>query len=111
VPIANCFVRDDLTTRAPAEGLTAIWAEESGIGDEDMTINVVAGTGQHGAPYAVMAFHYLPSLWSREDVCRLQVGLASALGRSLAVDPAEVQVITSIVESGHVVEDGETRDW
>jgi hypothetical protein len=44
-------------------------------------------------------------------VRRLQVGLASALGRGFAVAPAEVQVITSIVEWGRVVEDGKTQDW
>jgi hypothetical protein len=50
-------------------------------------------------------------LWSSEQVRQLQVGLARALGRSFAVAPAEVQVITSIVESGQVVEGGETQDW
>jgi hypothetical protein len=32
-------------------------------------------------------------------------------GTPTAVAPAEVQVITSIVESGQVVEGGETQDW
>ena len=111
MPIATCFIRGGLTTPVDARGLTGLWAEESGISDEHMTINVVAGTGQDGAPYGVMAFLYLPSLWSCEDVRRLQVGLARALGRGFAVVVAEVQVITSIVESGHVVENGETQAW
>ena len=111
MPIANCFVREGVATGAEIQRLAGVWAEESGISDEHMTINVLEGTRQNGACYGVMAFLYLPSLWSCEHVRRLQVGLASALARGFAVDPVEVQVITSIVESGHVVENGETQEW
>jgi hypothetical protein len=111
VPIANCFVHDQLTPELELDALTRLWSQESGVGREQMTINVIAGTRQTGAPYRVMAFLYLPSLWSSEQVRQLQVGLARALARGLAVTPAEVQVITSIVESGHVVEGGEAQDW
>jgi hypothetical protein len=111
VPIANCFVTDEVPPQSEIEDLTAVWSEESGVGAEQMTINLVAGTRQSGAAYRVMAFLYLPSLWSPEQVRQLQVGLARALGRAFAVAPAEVQVITSVVESGQVVEDGETQDW
>ena len=111
MPIANCFVSDDLPLEPGIDDLTAFWSEESGVASEHMTINLIAGTRQTGAPYRVTAFLYLPSLWSSEQVRRLQVGLARALGRSFAVPPAEVQVITTIVESGRVVEGGETQDW
>jgi hypothetical protein len=111
VPIANCFVHGEVPVELESAALTALWSEESGIGSEQMTINVIAGIRQYGAPYRVMAFLYLPSLWSSEEVRRLQTGLAGALGRSFAVAAAEVQVITSIVESGRVVEGGETQAW
>jgi hypothetical protein len=111
VPIANCFVHDELHAEPGSDALTALWSEESGIGSEQMTINMIAGTRQYGAPYRVMAFLYLPSLWSSEQVRELQTGLARALGRGFGVAPAEIQVITSIVESGRVVEGGETQDW
>jgi hypothetical protein len=111
VPIANCFVHDELRAESDSDALTALWSEESGIGSEQMTINVIASVRQDGAPYRVMAFLYLPSLWSSDQVRKLQTGLAKALGRGFAVGLAEVQVITSIVESGQVVEDGETQDW
>ena len=111
MPIANCFLRDGVTTGTEIQRLTRLWAEESGISDEHMTINVIAGTLQNGAGYRVMAFLYLPSLWSSEDVRRLQVGLATALAKGFEVDAVEVQVITLIVESGHVVENGETQEW
>jgi hypothetical protein len=111
VPIANCFVREELPAKLESDALTALWSDESGIGSEHMTINVIAGIRQYGAPYQVIAFLYLPSLWSPEQVRKLQTGLARALGRGFAIAPAEIQVITSIVESGQVVEGGETQDW
>lgn len=111
VPIANCFVHGDESAEVEIDALTALWSEESGVTSEQMTINLIAGTRQAGARYRVMAFLHLPSLWASEQVRQLQVGLAKALARGFAVTPAEVQVITSIVESGHVVEAGETQDW
>jgi hypothetical protein len=56
VPIANCFVSDDLPLELGIDELTAFWSEESGVGSEHMTINLIAGTRQTGAPYRVMAF-------------------------------------------------------
>jgi hypothetical protein len=111
VPIANCFVHDELRAELESDALTELWSEESGIRSEQMTINVIAGIRQYGAPYRVMAFLYLPSLWTSEQARDLQTGLASALGRGFGVAPTEIQVITSIVESGQVVEGGETQDW
>jgi hypothetical protein len=111
VPIANCFVHDEVPPELEIDALTALWSEEAGVGTEQMTMNVISGSRQTGEPYRVMAFLYLPSLWSAQRVRQLQEGLARALARGFAVAPAEVQVITSIVESGHVVEGGETQAW
>jgi hypothetical protein len=111
VPIATCFVRDGLPPALEIDALTGLWSEESGVGSEQMTINLVAATLQAGAPYRVMAWLYLPSLWSSDQALQLQVGLARALGRAFAVELSEIQVITSIVESGQVVEGGETETW
>lgn len=111
VPIANCFVRGELSPSFDVEGLTALWSQESGVDAEQMTINLIPGTRQSGAAYPAMAFLYLPSLWSTEQVGQLQVGLARALSRAFAVPAAEVHVITSVVESGHVVESARTQEW
>ena len=111
MPIANCFVHGEVRTDVEFDALTALWSEESGIGSEQMTINLIAGTRQLGAQYRVMAFLHLPSLWTTEQVGQLQVGLARALARGFRLAPAEVHVITSTVEPGHVVEGGEIQDW
>ncbi len=111
MPIANCFIRGELPADSEIEGVTALWSEESSVGEEHLTINVIAGTRQDGAAYKLMGVLYLPSSWSVEQVRRLQLGLVRSLCRRFALPPAEVHVITSIVGSGHVVESGETQEW
>jgi hypothetical protein len=111
VPIANCFLRGEHPAEADVDRLIALWSEESDVGPEEMTINLIAGARQGGSSYRLMALLFLPSLWSRDAVDRLQRGLAAALSRGLGLSPSDVHVITSIVDSGHVVENGQTQEW
>ena len=111
MPIANCLVRGELPPASALERLVDAWSEASGVGPEHMTINVIPSAAQVGAGYRLMAFLYLPSLWSAEQVRALQTGLATALSQVLSLPPADVHVITSIVASGHVVEAGGTQEW
>ena len=111
MPIANCFIAEETPADLESGALTAFWSEESGIDSKQMTINVIAGIRQYGAPHRVMAYLYLPSLLCSEQVRQLQTGLAQALCRGFAVALADIQVITSIVASGQVVEGGETQTW
>lgn len=111
MPIADCFFIGELPADADLDGLVALWSEESDVGPEEMTINLIAGAQQGGSSYRLMALLFLPSVWSPEAVGRLQRGLAAALSRGLGLSPADVHVITSIVDSGHVVENGGTQEW
>ena len=109
VPIANCFtvsVPDDLDPDAIVEA----WSSQAAISSEEMTVNLIP-IRQGGKRYAVMAWLYLPSLWSAENITALGEGLAGALSVTLSVEPPAVQVLTSIVTSGSVVEAGETLRW
>ena len=109
VPIANCLVAsvpDDLDVSE----IVAAWSDRSGIESDEMTINLLEAH-QAGKPYAVMAWLHLPSLWGDDDVAALSKGLAAALADAFVVEPSYVQVVTSIVASGHVVEDGQTVHW
>ena len=77
MPIANCFFVS--AKREPdAETIVAAWSERSGIDADEMTVNVVHAD-QGGKRYAVMAWLYLPSLWSDEARVALSEGLAAAL--------------------------------
>jgi len=109
MPIANCYVvslPDDLDVNE----IVAAWSTRSGIESDEMTVNLIAAR-QGGKRYAAMAWLSLPSLWSEEDVIALSEGLAAALGDALVLDPPSVQVVTSIVPSGLVVEGGQAVHW
>ena len=107
MPIANCFI--DSPPEDP-EGIVRAWSDRSGIAADEMTVNLVH-MRQGCKRYALMAWLYLPSLWSDEDVVTLSEGLALALADVLHVQLSGVQVLTSVVTSGSVVEAGETLRW
>jgi hypothetical protein len=109
MPIANCFLAQ-ASEQPDAQAIVAAWSQRSGIDADEMTVKVVDAQ-QGGKAYAVMAWLYLPSLWPEEDVVALGEGLAAALADVLHVDASAVQVLTSIVNSGLVVDGGETLRW
>ncbi len=109
MPLANCFVAwppDEPT----AETIVTAWSDHAGIDAAEMTVNVVPAQ-QGGKRYGVMAWLCLPSSWSEQEVVALGEGLAAALAEVFQVQPAAVQVVTSVVPSGSVVEGGKTLRW
>ena len=111
MPIANLFMRKTMADRLVTGGdLIARWASAANLAADHMTVNVVT-CDQFGAPYAVMAFLYLPTLWTDDQVNALQLGLASALTTALGVPPQSVQVVVTMVPSGHACEGGTIARW
>jgi len=109
MPIANCFL--DTGHRAlDAYRVIQQWSDASGISRDEMTLNIV-NAAQVGSPYAVMAWLYLPSMWSIDDITSLQEGLASSLADATEVTLDQVQIITTIVPSGLVVDGGKSLSW
>jgi len=108
MPIANCLFASEVNPHP--ETIVTAWSHHAGIDPAEMTVNVVQAR-QGGKKYAVMAWLYLPSLWSEEEVVLLSEGLAAALADVAQVEPSSVQVLTSIVTSGSVVEVGTTLRW
>jgi hypothetical protein len=109
MPIANCFFVS-AKGEPDAEMIVAAWSNRSGIDADDMTVNVVHAD-QGGKRYAVMAWLYLPSLWSDEERVALSEGLAAALASVSGLELSAVQVINSIVTSGSAVESGKLLRW
>lgn len=109
MPIANCIV-------SPAHqqclgNIIEAWAEESGKPIEHMTVNITNSNQQFGNEYAVMANLLLPSMWSSSEVSSLQIGLAKALAKNFKVSIKQIHVVTSIINSGMVVEGGQELTW
>ena len=109
MPIANCVITQECV---PNSGnLIQLWASESGISPEHMTVNIITSSEQLGSKYKIMANLSLPSMWSASDISLLQLGLAKSLSHYFAVTINEVHVITNIVTSGMVVDSGQEVKW
>jgi hypothetical protein len=112
MPIANCLVKKGCYQKvSSSDSLIDLWAAESGLSSQQMTVNITQSSEQRGNAYNIMAVLYLPSLWSKQDINLLQTGLAYALTRYFNVDINTVHVITHILQSGMVVEHGEIVEW
>lgn len=109
MPIANCIVTQDC--EKSAGNLVELWSMESGKASDNMTVNIVSSSLQSGNRYAVMANLQLPSMWSASDISALQRGLARALTKFYGLSKDQVHVITTIVNSGMVVENDEELKW
>ncbi|VUD58532.1 hypothetical protein TDB9533_02446 [Thalassocella blandensis] len=109
MPIANCIVSPEC--KLGDKDLIQLWSEASGISASEMTVNLTESLYQHGKPYKIMSVLYLPSIWSSSHVSQLQTSLAKALATCFSIPINEVHIITTIVESGHVVEAGEVQAW
>ncbi|MBZ2168147.1 MULTISPECIES: hypothetical protein [Marinobacter] len=109
MPIANCVVNEDSGGAIP--NLVELWAQASGVDSKEMTLNVIRADAQVGRHYSVMATLYLPSAWPEDRVISLQTGLAVALSDGLGQPLEKIHVLTLIVGSGHVVEDGKVQNW
>lgn len=105
MPIASCHLLSMPEGLDPSE-IVAAWSRHSGIEPDEMTLDLVA-VQRGGKRYAAIAWLYLPSLWPEDAVVALSRGLAEALD----VEPSAVQVLTSILTSGRVVEAGEIVHW
>jgi len=109
MPIANCIITSEC--QESKYNLIDCWASESGQSSEHMTVNIITSTQQLGKKYSAMATLFLPSLWSDSAVSSLQIGLAKALAKTYGLSLDDVNVITSIVGSGFVVESGKQEKW
>lgn len=109
MPIANCVITPNCR---PVElNLIELWAAESGYSKDHMTINIITSAEQLGKVYSVMGTLWLPSLWSKESISSLQLGLVKALAEKYSLSLNDVHVMTHLVQSGFVVESGVEVNW
>ena len=111
MPIAHCMMSQSVMESLSGVDLVALWGHYSEQSTEFMTVNILPVAKQFGQPYAVMATLYLPNLWPEGKVKRLQEGLAAAFVDALNMTAEQVHVLTQIVDSGRVVENGKVVEW
>lgn len=109
MPVANCIF--SLDCPPATEDLVELWASESGVSSQNMSINIMTSKQQLGNQYTVMVNLLLPSIWSESEISMLQTGLARALAKCYGLALSQVHVITSIISSGRVVENGCEIKW
>ncbi|MGR5175316.1 hypothetical protein ACPV4B_01045 [Vibrio parahaemolyticus] len=112
MPVAVCFITSELKLReSQTPDMVEVWSRHSGIGASEMTVTLIPSEQHFGKSYAVIGHLYLPSVWAEEQVTSLQLGLASALVDCFAIDESQVLIMTSMIESGLVVEGGREIHW
>jgi hypothetical protein len=111
MPIANCFVTEKEVYLEGIDQLALEWAAKISTDVHDITINVIPSYRQVGQTYSVMVNLFLPDFWTPDEVKGIQVGLLETICRCLKVKAEKVFIITSLITSGHVVEDGKIVTW
>ena len=111
MPVANCFIKERNVSQEEMQKLTTKWSDDIGVNLQDVCLTFVPNCMQAGQRYEIMVNLYLPSLWTKEDIKRIPKSLHQNLCDHFEVSASEVFIITSIVQSGHVVENGQIVEW
>ncbi|MCV5274217.1 hypothetical protein OFC49_26055, partial [Escherichia coli] len=69
------------------------------------------GEAQFGKEYLAVCSLNLPTIWPSKSISLLQLGLSSAISEYYGLDASKVRVMTSLIESGYVVEGGSEIKW
>jgi hypothetical protein len=110
MPIANCIVNNFGLPLIDYQLVVNEWADEIPTKRENITLSFIAGS-QYGNKYKMLVNLYLPSVWKSGEVERIQLTLLNTLIKHLNLNKEEIFVLTSIIHSGHVVENGEIQNW
>ncbi|MBC9796109.1 hypothetical protein [Sinomicrobium weinanense] len=111
MPILHCFVKQKDVPELLLDSIVKEWGMRIGVADNDICINMVSGFVQAGKSYAILANLYLPALWSDQDVRNIQQSLLEVLSGNFHVREEDIFIMTSIIQSGHVVENGQIITW
>jgi len=111
MPIAHCFCNEIKISENMLSEIAGQWAADIDVDLTDITLNAIPLAAQAGKNYALLVNLYLPSLWQEQDVTRIQESLVRILCAKLQLKAADVFVLTTIIQPGHVYENGTTLRW
>ncbi len=111
MPIANCFVSGIEVSAESGNQIARAWAAKINTNISDITLSFIPVSFQAGQTYAVMIQLYLPDFWSGEETKGVQLELLNAVCAALMIQASHVFIVTHMVTSGHVVENGKIVTW
>jgi translation elongation factor EF-1alpha len=111
MPIANCYINQISVSTQQLETLTKEWANSIDVDLKDICLSFINVSNQTGQNYNVMVNLFLPTIWDKSSIERIQINLDKALKKNLNLKNKDVFIITSIVQSGNVVENGQVVNW
>jgi hypothetical protein len=110
MPIANCYIQIEVS-KQQLETLTKDWAQTIEVDLKDICLSFVNIHAQTGQNYKVMVNLFLPTLWEAKSREKIQLSLDTLLKKHLELEDEDVFIITSLVQSGNVVENGQIIRW
>lgn len=111
MPIAHCFIKEKEIVSSKIEDMAIEWANTIGVETKDVCLNLITDFYQFGQKYTILVNLYLPTVWSEDERKKIQIGLLQVLAKHLQVTPEKIFIMTSLIQSGHVVENGEILYW
>lgn len=111
MPIANCFIKRKDIPETLLDTMVREWGMRIGVAEKDICLNFISGFVQAGRSYEVMVNLFLPNLWAEQDIRNIQQSLLDILSGSLHLKKEDIFIMTSVIASGHVVENGQIITW
>lgn len=111
MPIANCFIKENEVVLDGLDVLITEWAAKIGTDVNDITMTFIPVLRQAGQTYSVLINLYLPDFWSSDEVKGIQVGLLDSVCKCLKVQSDRVFILTVLISTGNVVENGKIVTW
>lgn len=111
MPIANCFIKESEVALDGLDLLVTEWASKIGTDVNDITMTFVPVLKQAGQTYSVLINLYLPDFWSGDDVKGIQISLLDSVCKCLNVKADRIFILTMLISTGNVVENGKIVSW
>jgi hypothetical protein len=111
MPIGNCYINQISVSKQQLETVTKEWAETIEVELKDICLSFIEVSNQTGQNYKVMVNLFLPTLWDKSSIKRVQLSLDKLLKKHLKLGNEDVFIITTAVQSGNVIENGQIVNW
>lgn len=111
MPIGICYIKNKVVDHQKFETHVSKWADKIGVNTSDVSITIIRDFAQFGQTYDILFNLYLPSIWSKKDTSMIQTELLAMLCEAFKIHPKNIFILTNIIQSGHVVENGKIVNW